>query len=102
MSADSNFQELLDEVGNDPRVARFLPPVPAIAPPRNGNSPRIPAKAADSISLTVYRDPQDVRTIFSLTRLLAVLSVIIVASAAANIFQYVRRPDRIVVDGSTG
>src|ERR1043165_9135191 len=69
---------------------------------RNGESVRIPAKTVTGSPLTVYRDPQDVRTIFSLTRLLTVLSLIIVASAAANIFQYLRRPDRIVVDGSTG
>jgi len=101
VSDDSNFQELLDEVGRDPRVGKLLPNVSPVATRRNGDSSRLPSKSANDAA-TVYRDPADVRTIFSLTRLLTVLSVIIVASAAANIFQFVRRPDRIVVDGSSG
>jgi len=95
------FDDVLAEVADHPNVRQVLSRVPDASRRRNGDSARIPSKSDRSV-LTVYRDPQDVRTIFSLTRLLAVLSLIIVASAAANIFQYLRRPDRIVVDGSTG
>jgi hypothetical protein len=48
----------------------------------------------------VYRDKDDVTTILNLTRLTAILAIVLVASAAANIFQYLRRPDRIVVGPS--
>jgi hypothetical protein len=101
---ESGFGDVLSEVENHPRVVEALSAMP-VSKRRNGNSSRIPAKQAivnDATALTVYRDPEDVRTIFNLTRLLMLLAVIIVASGAANIFQYLRRPDRIVVDGSSG
>jgi hypothetical protein len=61
------------------------------------------AKSADVYyPLIVYRDVDDVTTILNLTRLLIVMAVVIVASGAANIYQYYRRPDRIVVDGGSG
>ena len=50
----------------------------------------------------VYRDSSDVRTIFSLTRSMMILALLLVASGVGNIYQYLRRPDRIVVDGGTG
>lgn len=83
------------------RDSKAVSSVPSVESRRNGDSARIPSKAAGD-AVTVYRDHQDVKTIFSLTRLLTIFALILVASAAANIFQYVRRPDRIVVDGSTG
>ena len=55
--------------------------------------------AAPSI---VYRDSSDVRTILSLTSSMMIMAVLLVASGAGNIYQYLRRPDRIVVDGGTG
>lgn len=105
VSDEANFDELLSEVSNHPGVAEVLSNVPAASARRNGNSHVIPAKPAvvsDVTAMTVYRDPADVKTVFNLTRLLILMAVIIVASGSANIFQYVRRPDRIVVDGSTG
>lgn len=50
----------------------------------------------------MYRDVADVRTILSLTWSMMILALLLVASAVGNIYQYVRRPDRIVVDGGTG
>lgn len=52
--------------------------------------------------LAVYRDPQDVRTIFQLLSLLLITLALFVLSAAGNAWQYWRRPDRIVVDRSNG
>lgn len=50
----------------------------------------------------MYRDVADVRTILSLTWSMMILALLLVASAVGNIYQYLRRPDRIVVDGGTG
>jgi hypothetical protein len=52
--------------------------------------------------LVVYRDPADVRTIFQLLTVLAVVLCLFVLSAVGNAWQYWRRPDRIVVDRSSG
>jgi hypothetical protein len=54
------------------------------------------------INPVVYRDPNDVRTIFQLLSVLMILLVLFVGSAAGNAWQYWRRPDRIVVDRSSG
>jgi len=62
---------------------------------RLSRSPRV----APSI---VYRDSSDVRTILSLTSSMMIMAVLLVASGVGNIYQYLRRPDRIVVDGGTG
>jgi hypothetical protein len=50
----------------------------------------------------VYRDPADVRTIFQLLTALMVVLCLFVLSAVGNAWQYWRRPDRIVVDRSSG
>jgi hypothetical protein len=50
----------------------------------------------------LHRDPADVRTILSLTWTGMLLALLLVASLASNIYQYWRRPDRIVVDRSNG
>ena len=50
----------------------------------------------------VYRDSSDVRTILNLTFSMMIMAVLLVASGAGNIYQYLRRPDRIVVDGGSG
>jgi hypothetical protein len=50
----------------------------------------------------VYRDSDDVRTIFQLLTALMVVLCLFVLSAAGNAWQYWRRPDRIVVDRSNG
>ena len=50
----------------------------------------------------VYRDASDVRTILSLTWSMMILALLLVAGGVGNIYQYLRRPDRIVVDGGTG
>jgi len=99
---ETNFDDMLSEVAEHPNFQRLISAEASTKARRNGDSIRIPAKDSDSSALTVYRDPQDVRTICNLTRLLMLMALIVVASAAANIFQYLRRPDRIVVDGPTG
>jgi hypothetical protein len=55
-----------------------------------------------SIPTTLHRDPADVRTILSLSWVGILLALLLVTSLAFNIFQYWRRPDRIVVDRSSG
>jgi hypothetical protein len=51
---------------------------------------------------TLYRDPADVRTILSMAWTGTLLVLLLLASVAFNIWQYWRRPDRIVVDHSSG
>src|SRR5258706_5214408 len=101
------FDDVLIEIEDLPNVVAALDSGAEVVavPRRNGQTAeRIPARpSGDALSaITVYRDPEDVRTIFNLTRILMVLAVIIVGSGVANIYQYYRRPDRIVVDGGTG
>ena len=104
------FHDVLIEIEDLPNVVAALDSGADVVPVlrRNGHSAntaeRIPARSSgDALSaITVYRDSEDVRTIFNLTRILMVLAVIIVGSGVANIYQYYRRPDRIVVDGGTG
>src|SRR6266566_1035112 len=101
------FDDVLIDIEDLPNVIEALDSGGEIlpVPRRNGRSAksaeRIPANPSRD-AVTIYRDPADVKTIFNLTRILMVLAVIIVGSGAANMFQYYRRPDRIVVDGSTG
>ena len=117
-----SLESLLDELETDPRVAELLGGVPIIREP--GGHARAGASGADRASerteaipavvsrasragevsypQVVYRDKDDVTTILNLARLLIVIAVLVVASAVVNIYQYYRRPDRIVVDGSSG
>ena len=63
------------------------------------------ASDAKSNSLRVsaiYRDPQDVRTVIQLARSGIVLTLLLLISVTGNFYQYYRRPDRIVVDKSSG
>src|SRR5215831_7424396 len=48
------------------------------------------------------RDPVDVRTILSLSWLGILLTLLVTLSLGFNVYQYWRRPDRIVVDRSSG
>src|SRR5262249_16797513 len=52
--------------------------------------------------IVVYRDPADVRTNFQLLTTLLIVLGLFTLSAIGNALQYWRRPDRIVVDRSTG
>jgi hypothetical protein len=59
--------------------------------------------ATTTTSLQVlHRDPSDVRTILSLASTGMLLVLLLLLSVGLNFFQYVRRPDRIVVDRSSG
>lgn len=60
------------------------------------------ATAVQSSLQTFYRDPADVRTILSMAWTGTLLVLLLLASVAFNIWQYWRRPDRIVVDRSSG
>src|SRR5262245_48894616 len=60
------------------------------------------ATVAQSSSPTLFRDPADIRTILSLAWSGTLLVLLLLASLAFNIWQYWRRPDRIVVDRSSG
>ena len=53
-------------------------------------------------SPVAYRDPNDVRTIYQLLSVLLITLALFVLSAVGNAWQYWRRPDRIVVDRSSG
>ena len=55
-----------------------------------------------SAPLVINRDPQDVRTILSLAGTGMLLVLLLLVSVSFNLYQYVRRPDRIVVDRSSG
>lgn len=50
----------------------------------------------------LYRDPADVRTLYQLLSALLVLVLLLGLSVLGNAWQYWRRPDRIVVDRSSG
>ncbi|HKQ05587.1 MAG TPA: hypothetical protein VJ464_10675 [Blastocatellia bacterium] len=50
----------------------------------------------------LHRDPSDVRTILGLASTGMLLVLLILVSIGLNFYQYVRRPDRIVVDRSSG
>jgi len=52
--------------------------------------------------MVVYRDPADVRTVFQLLTALMVVLCLFVLSAVGNAWQYWRRPDRIVIDRTSG
>jgi hypothetical protein len=60
------------------------------------------AAIAQSHLQSLYRDPADVRAILSLAWTGTLLVLLLLASVAFNIWQYWRRPDRIVVDRSSG
>jgi len=51
---------------------------------------------------SLYRDPYDVRTVIQLARIGIVLSLLLLISVGGNFYLYYRRPDRIVVDKSSG
>jgi hypothetical protein len=51
---------------------------------------------------TLHRDPADVRTILSMAWTGVLLVLLLLTSIAFNLWQYWRRPDRIVVDRSSG
>lgn len=113
-NGNGHFADILAEVENHPSVVSALDSTPVVRRPlREGvvtkpSDEIIPAarprKVQDGFSApaVVYRDVDDVRTIFNLTRLLVVLAMMALASGVVNIYQYYRRPDRIVVDGSSG
>lgn len=52
--------------------------------------------------IVAYRDPSDIRTVLNLARCSLVLVLLLLGAIAANFYQYYRRPDRIVVDRSSG
>ncbi len=58
--------------------------------------------AATSEIRVVHRDPADVRTILSLAAIGMLLALLLLTSIVLNFYQYVRRPDRIVVDRTSG
>jgi hypothetical protein len=70
-------------------------------PERMSTHPTESAKASTQ-NLVVYRDPDDVRTIYQLLSSLIVILALFAVSAVGNAVQYWRRPDRIVVDKSNG
>ena len=60
------------------------------------------AEQATSSLHVLHRDPSDVRTILSLASTGMLLVLLLLLSVGLNFYQYVRRPDRIVVDRSSG
>ena len=71
---------------------------PTTTEPHEENVMAVPAGTQPAI----YRDPQDVRTIINLARCGLVLALLLLVSIGSNLYQYQRRPDRIVVDRSSG
>jgi len=67
--------------------------------------PEVRARGGKGLSsgpAVIYRDSSDVQTILNLTWSMMIMALLLVASGVGNIYQYLRRPDRIVVDGGTG
>ncbi len=58
--------------------------------------------AGSTQRMVIYRDPADVRTNFQLLTALLIILCLFTLSALGNAWQYWRRPDRIVVDRSSG
>ena len=79
------------------RTVDNAPPLRAVA-----TSPGSSEVPASSHSPVIYRDPQDVRTVIHLARSGIVLTLLLLVSIVGNFYQYYRRPDRIVVDKSSG
>lgn len=50
----------------------------------------------------LHRDPVDIRTILSLTWMGILFALLLLVSVSLNVYQYIRRPDRIIVDRSSG
>lgn len=108
----TELSQLLSELQADRGVQLSLE-LPEVRQRRSGETKsdqgyaRIPAVKVERGKVVagpavVYRDASDVRTILSLTWSMMILAVLLVASGVGNIYQYLRRPDRIVVDGGTG
>ena len=109
LNDDQGIQLALDPL--EAEVAESIVPVPSInesqltlsgdreVRPMIQEAPRVSASQGPSI---VYRDASDVRTILSLTFSMMILAILLVASGVGNVYQYLRRPDRIVVDGASG
>jgi hypothetical protein len=116
--ANDEFAQLVKEIESDPEVRLVLDGAPEVPPlgSRTAQSARTPVSretlpgaranrsedAGNTAPVVVYRDKDDVRTIINQTWVMMLLVVMLVASATGNIFQYLRRPDRIVVDGGSG
>src|SRR6266496_1096362 len=62
------------------------------------------SEASDTTSAfqVLHRDPSDVRTILSLVSTGMLLVLLLLVSVGLNFYQYIRRPDRIVVDRTSG
>ena len=112
----SELSDLLSELQTDrgvqlsletPEVRRLRSSEQARSPRTDQGELRIPAVRVEPGKVAVgpavvYRDASDVRTILSLTWSMMIMALLLVASGVGNIYQYLRRPDRIVVDGGTG
>jgi len=57
---------------------------------------------ADSTPVICYRDPADVRTIRRQTRLIMVAFLIVAIAVVGVVYKAIQKPDRIVVDMSSG
>lgn len=82
-------------------VHQVIQPYPQKRKPIVSEAPRMSSSQSVAPSI-VYRDSSDVRTILSLTFSMMIMAVLLVASGVGNVYQYLRRPDRIVVDGGSG
>jgi len=91
---------------NDARTIEIPPGIDVAASEagvtESGHIEERDAAITQSSLQTLYRDPADVRTILSMAWTGTLLVLLLLASVAFNIWQYWRRPDRIVVDRSSG
>jgi hypothetical protein len=113
---NEELAELVAELEKDANVRLSLDDVPEIPQLKTAErlpedevtrKPSVPASRYQGgnnevIPVVVYRDKDDVRTILNLTWVVMIVAVLLVASGVGNLFQFYRRPDRIVVDGSSG
>lgn len=82
----------------------WIVPLPANQQQRGENKLQNSNKESPGLEprTIIYRDPADVRTNFQLLTALLIVLCLFTLSALGNAWQYWRRPDRIVVDRSSG
>jgi len=68
---------------------------------RSGSEAQEVAETTPTLQV-LHRDPSDIRTILSLASTGMLLVLLLLVSVSLNFYQYVRRPDRIVVDRTSG
>jgi hypothetical protein len=92
MTSEAGIREGNDDLGS----ANYHGEPETASQPANAGPPETAPR------MIVYRDPADVRNNFQLLTALLIVLCLFSLSAIGNAYQYWRRPDRIVIDRSSG